>query len=969
MSKRLVITEKPSVARDIAKALGGFDDEGEYLESERWVLTWAVGHLLELEQPEAYDKQLRSWSVKLLPIIPDAFKLKPIDGQKKRLMQIRKLGRRKDVEGIVNACDAGREGELIFRRIVEWAEFDEKAQQRLWLQSMTPAAIRLAFDNLKPGSDYDKLGDAAFLRSIGDWLIGMNATRALTQRLKSRGEQGSWSAGRVQTPTLAILVAREREILAHVPRPYWELEATFTKQVEGKEQRWVGRWFDPNHPKSDDRDLKPTRLFDKERVERVVEGVKAATGGVASEKRRKSKQKPPLLFDLTSLQREANRRYSISAKRTLDAAQRLYEVHKVLTYPRTDSRYLPGDYAPTVAKVLDAVASYAEAGVYGEHAAHAKKVVREGPQNLERILDDSKVSDHFAIVPTGGAVKEALTGDDARIFDLVLRQFIAALMGPATWAVVERIVRVAVEGEPSGANFRTTTRSLEVPGFLAALGQEADLSGVLPALVPGSDKVDGVAVQLDELAQEGKETKPPPRYTEAQLLRMMETAGELIRDDEDLSDAMRERGLGTPATRADTIERLVRAKSPYARRVSGRLGPTHKGMRLLDVLERVNAQLIASPKLTGEWEHTLKQVEQGGRKRGDIQKELSDYTRSVTELLKGFEHDQLFAKEPSLGVCPECGSKVRESAWGYPCEQNTGKDSPCGFMVWKDRYGRFMDRGLVARLIDEKTVGPIGGFVDQAGRNYLEATLTLKRDEDKGRWVVDVQFGDAPDEEPEVIGQALWPCPEYEGAMIVETSHRYVTDRILSGETKKGPVLPKIVCHREMGLEEAADYFGEKGKTEILEGFISRRGRPFRGAVKRKPTGKHGFEFPPRAPREGAKKAAGKKAAATKKAATKKKTTAKKKTAASKKAGVAAKKATAAKKSTKSTASKKASTRKTSATKKASTSAAKKSTTTTKGAKTAAKRATAAKKAASAKPRKAKSTSTKRDSRITGDGA
>jgi DNA topoisomerase-3 len=461
--------------------------------------------------------------------------------------------------------------------------------------------------------------------------------------------------------------------------------------------------------------------------------------------------------------------------------------------------------------------------------------------------------------------------------------------------------------------------------------------------------VAGIEVDLAKVESEGKDTKPPPRFTEAQLLRMMETAGELIQDEEELSDAMRERGLGTPATRADTIERLVRASQPYARRVAGRLGATHKGMRLIDVLERVHADLIASPKLTGEWEHTLKQVEHGERARADIQRELGEYTRSVTDLLTGFEHDELYAGEPSLGVCPECAGAVKESAWGYPCENNTGKDAPCKFMVWKDRYGRFVDRGLVSRLLAETTVGPVGGFVDRSGRSYLEATLTLKKDEEKGRWTLDVQFGDAPDVEPEVIGQPLWPCPENEGAWIVETSHRYVTDKVLSGEAKSGPILPKVVCHREMGLEEAKAYFSEAARTEILEGFISRRGRPFKGALIRKPTGKHGFEFPPRAPRgaaaadgDGAKKGTTRKRAAKKGASAK--SPAAKKTGARKSAA----KATSAKKATAKKATAKKATAKKATAKKAT---AKKAT-----AKKATAKKTAAKKATAKKPAARKST-------------
>lgn len=922
MSKRLVITEKPSVARDIAAALGGFTDTGEdYLESEDYVVTWALGHLVELAEPQDYDKALRSWSIKNLPIIPEQFKHKPREGQKKRLDLIKKLGRRKDVVGIINACDAGREGESIFRRIVEYTGLAEIPHERLWLQSMTPEAIREAFDNLRPGHDLDRLADAAHLRAIGDWLIGMNATRALTQRLKSRGERGSWSAGRVQTPTLNLLVEREHEILAHTPRPYWELVSVFSHG----EQQWEGRWFDPALQGHEDRDVKPTRLFDRARVDFLVEALSRREDGLASETRKLSRQNPPLLFDLTSLQREANRRFSMSAKRTLDAAQRLYEGHKLLTYPRTDSRHLPEDYGPTVAGLLDFLATLPDEGSTAGYGKLAAKVVEQGPKNLERILDSSKVSDHFAIVPTGNPVERELSGDDARVFDLVVRQFLAALMGPATWATVERIVAMDV-GESEPARFRTTARSLEVPGFLEALGQTAGSGTQLPPLEPGRDAVEGVQVHKDELRVEDKETRPPARYTEAQLLRMMETAGEYV-DDEDLSDAMRGRGLGTPATRADTIERLVH--TGYARRTEGKLAPTSKAMRLMDVLRRVDASGLASPQLTGGWFHALNEVEAGRKDRKEVEQELGQFTRDVVSSLTGFEHEHLYDKEPPLGTCPECGGEVIESAWGYPCRNNTGADSACNFIIWKDRAGRYIDRRLVRRLLEEGTVGPLDGFTDRAGRRYYTGTLTLKKDPEKERWILDLEYGDAEegegDVEPEHAGEKLWPCPEHENCSIIETNKRYVCEQLLTGEVKTGPQMPKIVCHREMAPGEAEPYFTEAARTAMIEGFISKRGRPFTGLLYRKNTGKHGFEFPPRAPKkkaEGAKtKAAAKTTKATKttKAAASKSTskTAAAKSTTSKAATAKSEKTSTAKTAAKTSAAK--TTRKTTTRKKAAT--------------------------------------------------
>jgi len=900
VGKQLVITEKPSVARDIADALGGFVENKEYLENDDYVVTWAVGHLVKLADPKDYKKEWSSWAIKHLPLLPDHWDLKPRTGQKTRLNQIKKLGNRKDVDGLINACDAGREGELIYRRIVEYTGLDAKPQQRLWLRSMTKSAIIDAFDALRPGHELDNLGDAAFLRSVGDWLIGLNASRALSQRLRSRTE-GTWSAGRVQTPTLALLVGREREILAHRPRPYWELTATFSHGEGEAAQTWEGKWWDPSR-KGPTRDEKATRLFDRAEVDALMAGLKASDQGAADEKRKASKQNPPLLFDLTSLQREANRRFSMSAKRTLQAAQRLYEGHKLTTYPRTDARHLPDDYGPVVDEVIEWATGLSGVEGMDDVSGVASGVKAAGPKNLKKLLDSDKVSDHFAIIPTGNPVEQVLEGDDLRVFSLIVRQFLAALMGPATWATVERIVTIDLgDAQP---RFRTTARSLEIPGFLEALGQEKGKGTRLPALTPGNDKVTGVVVGLDGVEEEAKETRPPPRYSEAQMLRMMETAGERVADD-DLSDAMKGRGLGTPATRADTIENLIRKE--YARRVEGKIGPTSKAMRLIDILERVDAAFLASPKLTGEWEYMLSEVEKGERKRADVEQGLIDSTKDLTSKLVGFDHRTLWDGEEPVGICPSCGGKVGESHWGYPCENNKGRDDGCDFIIWKDRMGRYVDRELASQLIEHKgeRVGPLDGFVALAGRRYLTGTLSLQPDLEHG-WVVKVEFGDAPEEEEEeevVVGKAF-PCPCGQGEgddaehYVLETNQRWVCELKKNGKTKKAPVLPKRVCKREMKPDEAAQYFSEEGQTQILEDFTSRRGRPFKGKLIRQASGRHKFEFPPRGKKKGAKG----------KGSSKKKSTSSKKTATSskKKSTSSKKKSTSSKK--KSTASKKKST-------------------------------------------------------------
>ena len=866
MSKRLVITEKPSVANDIAQALGGFEEGSDHHESDEFIVTWAVGHIVEFVEPHHYDAKYKRWTIKDLPIIPEPFELKVKDGQKGRFAHIKRLAKRKDIVGVVNACDAGREGELIYRRIVEMLSSMAHPQQRLWLQSMTKNAIRDAFEELKDAKGFERLRDAAHLRAEGDWLVGINASRALTKRCGRRAERASWSAGRVQTPTLNLLVQRERLIFAHVPEAYRELSARFKAEGSQGPQEWEGKFSDASLADKNVRVRTAGRLFDLERAQRIFEEVQANPSAAVAENRRNSIKKPPLLFDLTTLQRHANQRFKMSAARTLAAAQRLYEQHKLLTYPRTDAKYLPEDYGPAVQERVEQYARAASNPHMEPYVTLAKQVETEGIQNLGRLLDSSRVTDHFAIVPTGNLPKTELTGDDQRVFDLVVRQFLAALMGPATYAVVDRSVSVTIPSESNPVTFKSSSRSLEIPGFMRALGKKGDDdTKQLPALVEGKDKVSGVPASVLEVVSDEKDTKPPARYTEASLLRKMETAGDDIEDDEEVSLAMKERGLGTPATRAETIEKLVKSASPYARRVQGSLAPTDKGMRLIDVLERSRvASSLASPKLTGEWEHTLKRVEKGDVNRKAVRDQLNHFVGEVTELLSSFDMDELYSNEDALGDCPACGNLVRESFWGYPCAKNTREDKECTFIIWKERYGRYVDRHLVKRLLKERTVERVDGFVDQSGRSFFEASVTLKHDQDKERWNLDIgaenRDSSASDDEPEEVLKRLWPCPVHEGSVIVETTRRFVSEKVLLGEESRGPVLPKVVCKREMTEEEVQSFFSEEGKTEMLDNFISKRGRPFRGALKRKPTGKHGFEFPPREPRKkrGAKKAADK---------------------------------------------------------------------------------------------------------------
>jgi DNA topoisomerase-3 len=849
MAKALVITEKPSVARDIADALGGFREEEGYFENDDLVVTFAVGHLYELLAPEELDEKFKRWTLDVLPILPEQFGYKVKKGQTDRIRTIQRLIRRSDIDRIVNACDAGREGELIFREIVENLGATQPIQ-RLWLQSMTDEAIRTGFQRLRPGSEFQGLADAAASRAQSDWLIGMNATRALTKRLKSRKEKTSWSAGRVQTPTLAMLVDKEFEVLAHVPKPFWRVTATF----EHEDNRYQGTWFDPAFDAGDDPDRKDDRIFDAARAQQIAT---AAAGGsaLASETRKPSRESAPPLFDLTSLQREANRRFSWSARRTLSAAQRCYERHKVLTYPRTSSKCLPEDYRDNVAATL---ASFAETKRrdegFADLSAAAARLRESGLENEDKIFNNAGVSDHFAIVPTGSLPREPLTGDDKRLFDLVARRFFGAFHPPAQW---ERVERTTVS---AGENFRTRARTLVVPGWRAVLADKSEEEETtLPALVAGADEANDVAVRALEAKSEAEETKPPARITEARLLSLMENAGQQI-DDEDYSAVLHEKGIGTPATRADIIENLI--GKGYVTRIGKALRPTVKGIRMIDTLRRIHIDRLTSPELTGEIEFHLVEVERGRRTRRDFMSEIADYTVEVVDRAKSFGYDELYDANETLGNCPSCGRPVIEMAWFYRCREEPARDPDCPLRFWKDISGRYLDKRTVRALIANGTSGEIDGFTARNGRTYRGA-ITLNTDE----WKLDVKSAGWNDEastdtpEYEVDPEPLGRCPFEEDCSIVESPTQFICERALKEaeltreERKKrkeegvpqscGFVFPRTVCKREITREEA-DHYLRTGKTELLTDFTSRFGRPFSATLVLKDTGRHGFEFPPR---------------------------------------------------------------------------------------------------------------------------
>jgi len=734
--KTLIIAEKPSVGRDIAGALDGVfqnrtladlspkakksgKDDPTFLESDDYVITWAVGHLVQLAEPEEYDEKWKKWRMADLPIVPpDGFKLVPRDAKsKKQLKLVATLLNREDIEHVINACDAGREGELIFAYLYESvfgvapnSPDAPKPVERLWISSMTKQAIREGFGKLRPGEQLQPLESAARARSEADWLVGMNATRAATIRGRA-WVGGVVSLGRVQTPTLAIIVRREREIQAFVPVPYWLVHGSF-------DPRYEGLWFDPL--KADDKDTptgQETWLKEAERAEEIVAKVSGKTGTVESVERKEQSQSAPLLYDLTSLQRDANSRFGFSARRTLQAAQSLYEGKKAITYPRTNSRYLSGDLVPQLKPTAETLVDVPD------YETAARFVMRLDKLPLGRVVNDAKVDDHHAIIPTDVPHDlSTFSPDERRIFDLVARRFLAVFHPPARYARTEVVTLVEEE------RFRTRGKVTLEAGWRGVYGVEADANGKTKEEDPESAELPplekGQEVKVVSAESEAKETRPPARYTEATLLSAMETAGKLI-DDEELRDAMKERGLGTPATRAETIETLIRRE--YIERVGKDLAPTPKGLQVITMLEE---NKLTSPELTGDWEKRLGDIEHGKGQKDDFIQGIADFTKSTVEAIAALDKEKLRPERVELGPCPRCGAEtgeiIRENSKAYGCTSwKSREETGCGFVIWKRVAGRTLTPEVARQLIDEgKTKEVLSGFRSKAGKPF-RARLVL----------------------------------------------------------------------------------------------------------------------------------------------------------------------------------------------------------------------------------------------------
>jgi len=853
LNKTLVIAEKPSVAQDIVRALtpvsGKFEKYDEYFENDTYVVSSAVGHLVEIQAPESHDVKRGKWSFAHLPVIPPHFELKPVDKTKTRLNAVVRLAKRKDVDKLINACDAGREGELIFRLIEQYAGGTKplgKPVSRLWLQSMTPQAIREGFGALRTNAQMQPLADAARCRSEADWLVGINGTRAMTAFNSRDGGFFLTTVGRVQTPTLSVVVEREELIRKFVSRDYWEIHATFAAQAGD----YPAKWFDPLWKKeAEDAEKKADRLWSQRDAQAIADAVRGQPASVTEESKPTS-QVSPLLFDLTSLQREANGKFGFSAKTTLAIAQSLYERHKALTYPRTDSRALPEDYLPVVKQTFEMLANSGMRHL----APHAHTALNNSYiKPTRRVFDNSKVSDHFAIIPTLQA-PSGLSEAEQKLYDLVVRRFMAVFFPAAEYQVTTRISTVTLAA--ASHQFKTEGKVLVRPGWLAIYGKEAadevadakdgDKGQSLVPVAPGEK------VKTDKVDPKGLKTRPPARYSEATLLGAMEGAGKTVEDDE-LRQAMQEKGLGTPATRASIIEGLIAEK--YMLREGRELIPTAKAFQLMTLLRGIGVEELSKAELTGEWEYKLNQMEHGKLRRETFMAEIAAMTERIVKKAKEYDRDSVPGDYATLAApCPNCGGIVRENYRRYTCSGADGTSDGCGFSFGKTPAGRTFEPAEVEQFLRERKIGPLDGFRSKAGWPFT-AEMVIKFDEETKNYKLEFDFGDdkKAEESGELVDfsaqEKLGPCPKC-GAGIFEHGQNYVCQKSVptddqptpSCDFKSGQVILQQPIEREQMQKLLA-----AGKTDLLDKFVSMRTRrAFKAMlVWDAAAGKVNFEFAP----------------------------------------------------------------------------------------------------------------------------
>ncbi len=830
MSRTLIIAEKPSVASDLArvlgKKLGKFkkDESSGGFCNDTIVITSAVGHLVEQKKPQTEDGKSLPWKMDYLPVMPKSMELEPISKSADRLKKVLKVARGKDIVEIVNACDAGREGELIFRNIIRYGKI-RKPIRRLWMQSMTDDSILEAWEHLKTDAEMQHLADAAVCRSESDWLVGLNSTRALTVLQSGVGGFNITPTGRVQTPTLAILAARQKAILAFEPEAYHEVRATFTAAAGTYE----GRWFNPAWKKDENAPQRTReRIWEAEQAEQIARRC-LGQPAVVKETRKPVSMPAPLLFDLTSLQKEASNRFGFSARRTLQIAQECYEKHKVLTYPRTDSKFLPNDYLKVASRTVAAIgenlpdfAGYAQ-DILSNHRVRPSK----------RVFDSSKVSDHFAIIPTGKFVN--LTGDAAKIFQLVVQRFLGVFMPNAEFEDTERTTIITTPGAED--HFYTHGRVQLAAGWRALYGSDKRKKDELCSIAPGEQ------VKTAHTEALADQTKAPAAYTEATLLTAMETAGKLV-EDEDLADAMKERGLGTPATRAAIIEGLITQE--YIAREGKELMATRRGMDLIDLLGKIGLSTLSSPELTGEWEYRLKQMEAGHLERDAFMKEIRTYTGDIVDAVRDYMKN---GKNPDLELtCPACGAAGLSSRVdAISCHQ-------CKFRIRRIHAGLSLSDIQLAELIRDGKLPVMEGFRSKFGKPFKAGLQLTAPATEKSGWKVEFYFdNDRPaakaEETASDTATSLGTMEvKDKGALeVLETEKQWSLPEFPRGGSSKGFSMSRTILGREITREQLAQVLAT-GKSELITGFVSQRtNRAFDAyLVLDAAKGNVSFEFPPR---------------------------------------------------------------------------------------------------------------------------
>ena len=818
MSKTLIIAEKPSVSNDIARVIGGMTKKDDFHENDEYVVAAAVGHLLELIVPEEHDIKRGKWSFNHLPHIPPHFDLRPIARSEAKLKTLIKLLKRKDITAVINACDAGREGELIFRYIMQYTKAKQPSQ-RLWLQSMTPTAIRDGLAHLRTDEQMLNLADAARSRSEADWLVGINGTRAMTAFNSKDGGFFLTTVGRVQTPTLTVVVEREEAIRKFVSRDFWEVHAEFVC-AQGI---YKGRWFDPKFKKDEnDAERRDSRLWSKIAASTVVMACEGQSGSVTEESK-PATQMSPALFDLTSLQREANARFGFSAKNTLGLAQALYEKHKVLTYPRTDSKALPEDYIGTVKQT---VAMLKEQNNYTRFAQQIEKNGWVKPN--KRIFDNSKISDHFAIIPTLQAPK-TLSEPEQKLYDLVVKRFMAVFFPAAEYLVTTRITQV------SSHHFKTEGRVIVNAGWQAIYGRDEQKEDNVLVAVDADEKVKTDSVDLVGLA-----TRPPARYSEATLLSAMEGAGKLL--DDEFKEAMKGKGLGTPATRASIIEGLLFEK--YLIREGREIIPTAKAFQLLTLLRGLGVEELTSAELTGDWESKLAQMERGEIKRDAFMRDVHQMTQIIVKRAKEFDAKTIPGDYSTLTTpCPNCGGVMQENYRRFACEK-------CEFSMSKTPGGRTFEIPEVEDLLTNRTTPLLQGFRSKMGRPFAAILRIVEDKESPANYKMEFDFGQSSDDDevPDFSTmQSVGPCPKCQ-SRVFDVGTRYACEKSFGADKTCDFRSGKVILQQEIATEQMAKLLNT-GRTDLFTSFKSARtGRMFKAYLVNT-AGKVGFEFEAKAPK------------------------------------------------------------------------------------------------------------------------